>query len=211
WIKRSASEKKVMLLPSLSLLLVLPAAEPAVDAHGDPLPPGAVARLGTTRFRHSDEIIGATFSTDGKRLISASRRDGIRIWDRDTGKLLQTAPLTQEAATTRGLRLEPRYGTHSPDGKIHAAQLEKMIRLTDPVTEKEVGRVPVPHAHADALMFAPDSKLLAVIHRDRFVLFDVARNDIRHEVRLTLPNPKPIPPSADPDFGGPEPVLVFAP
>jgi WD40 repeat protein len=45
-------------------------ADPPVrlDAHGDPLPPGAVARLGTTRYRHHGRHF-AGFSADGKSLL----------------------------------------------------------------------------------------------------------------------------------------------
>jgi WD40 repeat protein len=199
-----------MLLQSLPLLLVLPAAEPLRDAHDDPLPPGAIARLGSMRFRHNAQIVAARFSADGKRLISANQRDGIRVWDRATGTMLQTAPYTAETAREFGLRSPENYNLVSPDGKIRAVKLEKMIRLVEAGTDKEVGRVPVPHQHYNALAFSPDSAVLAVIHRDRFVLFDVAHNDVRHAMRLTLPKEQPIPPSADIDFGFPQPLLAFA-
>src|SRR5688572_31968245 len=45
---------------------------PAKDLHGDPLPPGAVARLGTTRCRHDYQIVFAGFHPDGKSVISVS-------------------------------------------------------------------------------------------------------------------------------------------
>ncbi len=62
-----------------------------LDALGDPLPPGAVARLGSTRWRHWDLIKTLCYSQDGKRIASASFGDGsICIWDAESGRMLQS-------------------------------------------------------------------------------------------------------------------------
>ncbi|MGH7222719.1 MAG: sigma-70 family RNA polymerase sigma factor, partial [Gemmataceae bacterium] len=63
--------------------------KPRVDLFGDPLPDGAVARIGSGRMRHFGPYDGAcplAFMPDGKSIVSGGR-GGLRIWDTATGKL----------------------------------------------------------------------------------------------------------------------------
>lgn len=57
-----------------------------VDYLGDPLPSGAVLRLGTERFRHPGPIRSLSFSKDGQLLISRGYEDESTLWDVQTGK-----------------------------------------------------------------------------------------------------------------------------
>src|SRR5919108_748438 len=96
--------RRLALLAPLTLaLLAPPGARPAApprprtDRYGDPLPPGAVARLGTVRFRHAALIDSVAFSPDGKTLaFGGVWSDGsgdsavIHLYDWAAGKELRT-------------------------------------------------------------------------------------------------------------------------
>jgi WD40 repeat protein len=74
------------------LLLLMPpassAGEPRRDLAGDPLPRGALLRLGTTRFRTATPVSDLAFAPDGKTL-AATDDHAVSLWDVATGKLLR--------------------------------------------------------------------------------------------------------------------------
>src|SRR5437588_7217752 len=57
---------------------------PAVDRFGDPLPPGAVARLGTLRFRGDDTITHPLVPPGGRQVVFAAGH-AVVVMDMDTG------------------------------------------------------------------------------------------------------------------------------
>jgi RNA polymerase sigma factor (sigma-70 family) len=63
---------------------------PGIDAYGDPLPAGAVARLGTVRYRVGMWPFALTPSPDGRKLATigrtSSQSDTLTIWDVATGR-----------------------------------------------------------------------------------------------------------------------------
>jgi WD40 repeat protein len=60
-----------------------------VDRYGDPLPPAALARLGTYRLRQDGHIASVAFSPDGKAVASTGHGSAIHLWDLATGKELR--------------------------------------------------------------------------------------------------------------------------
>jgi WD40 repeat protein len=72
-----------------------PETRPAVkyDVFGDPLPNGAISRMGTVRFRHGGRITQIAFSPDGKTIYSASPDDKlVRAWEAASGRELKRFP-----------------------------------------------------------------------------------------------------------------------
>src|SRR4051794_38884136 len=59
------------------------------DLYGDALPPGAIARMGTVRWRPREGLRALAFVPDGKHLATAS--DAVfSLWDLRTGKVVRT-------------------------------------------------------------------------------------------------------------------------
>ena len=81
------------LWPAFSLLALGGVAQqdpPRTDLHGDPLPKGALERLGTLHYRQETFIEGFAFAPDGKTFVTAGRKTmgapATRLWSTATGK-----------------------------------------------------------------------------------------------------------------------------
>jgi WD40 repeat protein len=110
----------VVVLSVLALFLLVPSIQSQnaavknaalMDALGDPLPDGAVARLGTLRFKHAPSksvtIDSAVFSPDGTKLASLAFNAGtVRLWDADSGKEI-TGPWVSSGARYSAIGFTP--------------------------------------------------------------------------------------------------------
>jgi RNA polymerase sigma factor (sigma-70 family) len=161
-----------------------PQAEPVAavrnDQYGDPLPDGALARLGTARLRHAwlHQIL---FSADGKTLLSTGGDNLIRRWEIPSGKLVGAQPVTLPpddpfAPPDFAFSYVPPV-ILSPDGKTVACVGPTDLYLLDAVTGKVLHRVDCKDKDLDRnfLTFTAGSKQVALkTSNGELLLFDVA-------------------------------------
>jgi RNA polymerase sigma factor (sigma-70 family) len=133
---------------------------PKTDQYGDSLPPGAIARLGTTRFRHGNWIYWVAFSPDRKTIISHGL-DGVRVWDAATGK--ERRHITPEGST--------RFQSVSPstDARLLVAVesepgrgiVDRPLAVYEVSTGRKVRELGM--GKYASVRFAPDGKSVAAI------------------------------------------------
>src|SRR6516225_9816314 len=116
---------------ALALMLVaVPCAaeeKPALDRYGDPLPPGAIARLGTIRWRTSS-IDSIHYMPDG-RIVSISNFE-VRLWDPSTGHSKRLA--RRNEGGIRGNRI-----AFSPDRSTMAITDFDSVSFWNTATDKQ--------------------------------------------------------------------------
>lgn len=133
----------------LALMLGGEALAADVDLYGDPLPPGALARLGTKRLQLSSVVRQIAYSPDGKTLVSASV--SIRVWDAKSGRLIRESS-KEPGSMIRGLAI-------SPDGEALAwAGRRDTIQVEKTKTGEQILALA---GFSECVGFSPDGKTLA--------------------------------------------------
>ena len=102
----------------ISVSAAKPVDAPAgVDFFGDPLPHGAVARLGTLRFNHGTTIEQVAYSPDGRFLASLGVDGVVRLWNSSTGcEIRQVGPSDERFASM----------SFQPDGKTMNLEIRQV-------------------------------------------------------------------------------------
>jgi RNA polymerase sigma factor (sigma-70 family) len=134
--------------------------QPKLDGDGEPLPAGALARLGSLRLRHGSPVTSVAWSPDGKLLATGSWDNYARLWDPATGKLVRD--------------IQPQQGwvwgvAFSPDGKLLATagdHRSKTVRLWDLATGKPVRTFEGHTNQIRGLAYSPDGKTIATASFD---------------------------------------------
>src|SRR5262245_12422819 len=142
-----------MLLRAAILTLVLAAAcragEPKRDRHGDPLPGGAIARLGTVQAHPFCKTVA--FSADGRTIITTGETT-VRHWDIATGRVRRLLSLP---------RADEERQTISANGKTLVKFVKNRLEVRDVEQNRLLHSVDVPrYTHAGKLPFGPDGESL---------------------------------------------------
>jgi len=138
-----------------------PARAARTDRHGDALPAGALARLGTVRFRHGLSVERLTFCPKGRLVASWDYFRGIVLWDVASGRPIRELPVGIDARSV----------AFAPDGKTlaipHGAAKDFVIGLFEVVTGREIRQLKGEQMNFPAVAFSHNGKLLAAAGYDR--------------------------------------------
>jgi RNA polymerase sigma factor (sigma-70 family) len=143
------------------------------DRLGDPLPPGAVGRLGTVRLRQGSMASAEAFAPDGKAVAASGLNwdHDVILWDAATGKELRRFAVPEDNAVTWP-EDHPGSIAFAPDGKTLAASFQGgRVRVWDRVTGKKLLHLAEPGWN---VAYSPDSKYLAVGQLKGIALWDLA-------------------------------------
>ena len=153
------------------------------DLYGDPLPEGAVARLGSVRLRHAG-LSEFVFLDGGNTILSSGSDRVLRFWDVVTGKQVRAVRLQGTAGPGRCVTL-------SPDGKTLAAEDSGRLVFWEVDSGKQLKTLPAPKASLGYLCFSPNGKILAVGRGDWRVSFWDWETGIEREFSLPF-HPRPV-------------------
>jgi RNA polymerase sigma factor (sigma-70 family) len=141
----------------------------------EPLPRGAIARMGSRLLRHGDAVSFAAYTPDGKTLLTTGRDKMVRLWDLGTGKEVRCFPWEEaENAPEEGAgrKRELQYWNDmarscqaalSRDGKIVAASRGGAVRLWETASGKTLGQIQTGEKRLLQLAFAADGKSLLTL------------------------------------------------
>ena len=154
------------------------------DYHGDPLPVGAIARLGSLRKRLDGGIHHAAFSVDKRTIAVAGSvvvkmegnnietKNVLQFWDAGSGKNVRDFDVDGKAHIGNI--------AFTPDGKTLAGVVNYSLIFWDPASgKKKAGQIKLPEP-VERFAIAPNGKMAAlsvtVGKTPRIILWDIARN-----------------------------------
>jgi WD40 repeat protein len=139
------------------------APKPRLDADGEPLPDGALVRVGTRRLHQTSAATNVVFAPDGKSLASSGKEGLVRLWETATGKEVRrfAAHTADGLAYVNALAFSPDGKTLLGGGGDGTARLWDVATGTERLVLRGLGEGAVTTA-----CFAPDGKSIALLGID---------------------------------------------
>jgi len=173
--------------------------KPAVDLHGDPLPPHAVARLGTLRFRLATGVNQAAVVHGGKQLLGLGVATVV-LWDATTGREVRrfARPARKEAGgppddvNLQSLAVSPDGKTLAVGGMrtIDNSLVDCPLLLFDLATGRKLAEWPAHPSHGlsgyPLLAFVTPTLLVSAGDDESVRVWDVTKQ--RELRRLAVPD-----------------------
>src|SRR5262245_50938446 len=133
--------------------------DPPTNLTGDPLPPGALMRLGTVRLRHDSTIWTVAFAPDGQSVFTGSHDGTSRRWDLATGKEIPRSRIAR-------IKGKPMAVGAVRDGRLLLATSDwyyeaARIHLWDAATGKQLHEIDPGQGGVSKLVFSGDGQRLA--------------------------------------------------
>lgn len=145
------------------------------DLYGDPLPAGALARLGTVRYRHAGRGEKVAFLADNATVVVGNSDSGVRLWDAASGRATQEIALGRLAlkdlcVTDDGERLAVLAWSRDRQTRLETLRL----KVWDVETWAELAGfewTPGLHEAAQCVALSPDGAFAATGTRHGWVQF----------------------------------------
>jgi WD40 repeat protein len=138
------------------------------DLYGDPLPPGAVARLGTVRLRHNSYFATATVLTpDGKTILTAAPdSDALHYWRAEDGKLLRTVTDKEPVFGSLSLSADGKVLASGGSVRVGPRDFQGRLRLWDVAAGRVLHALSYPGAAPGDVALCPDGKTVITADSD---------------------------------------------
>jgi WD40 repeat protein len=173
------------LLAGAAPALTPPRSARHTDLYGDPLPPHALARLGTIRLRHASFEDGLVrFTADGTAVLSTGIDGIVHFWDVATGREVRRL-MTARTGHMGAMAL-------SPDGRLlafAADDAESAISVWDLTTGREQVRCRRQGRYAlYSVALAPDGRAVAGgTHNGQVVLWELPTGRLVGQMTIGSP------------------------
>jgi RNA polymerase sigma factor (sigma-70 family) len=151
--------------------------KPRTDRYGDPLPDGAVARLGTVRFREPyTHFYAVNFSPDGQSLAAINDQGRVSVWSMATGRIIRECAPKDVNGIPQSASDVHAFVAFSPDSKqvlagMNRSNLCQPLFLWDIDSGDKVRRMEGAGQGFIAAAVSADFKTLAAVGQDRRISF----------------------------------------